>query len=430
MQRRIRRIETQVALAPLAASLALVAALLPAAAEAHPAAIKPVSPAAAVAALGDADRLQSGLYRVTPAVGPPVLSHGPDPVSDYLPRMAGSSAERAPSCAADHYQHVLVGHLAGAPDRLAAVGDGVRRSVRRIDAVVNEASLASGGPTADLRVLCDARGQIRLDSFAARSSSYEDVVAGARAAGFAEPGANYTIFFDAPAIGSWCGMASFESDERLAADNANNSGGGYAVAYQPCWDSLAPLHEIAHNQGAVQRGAPNSTGTGGHCNQLLDVVCFAPDGGDKNQVSTSVCLGEQRFDCGDDDYFDSAPEPGEYLASHWNLGSALNRFIDFGVGGDYVPAAGCRQAECAIRLPLGSLAEVTIEAPAANTLYRIRVPRRSPDLRVRAALTDDLELRIRRRRPPATSTPPCPARGCHVSAPRQGTWYVSVGPLP
>jgi alpha-tubulin suppressor-like RCC1 family protein len=36
------------------------------------------------------------------------------------------------------------------------------------------------------------------------------------------------------------------------------------------------------------------------------------------------------YDCGHDDYFDAAPEPGEYLASHWNVGSTLNRFIAFG----------------------------------------------------------------------------------------------------
>jgi hypothetical protein len=37
------------------------------------------------------------------------------------------------------------------------------------------------------------------------------------------------------------------------------------------------------------------------------------------------------FDCGWDTYFDSSPEAGEYLASSWNIGSSVNRFIHFGV---------------------------------------------------------------------------------------------------
>jgi hypothetical protein len=32
------------------------------------------------------------------------------------------------------------------------------------------------------------------------------------------------------------------------------------------------MHESAHNQGAVQYGAPNSTGTGGHCYDELDAM--------------------------------------------------------------------------------------------------------------------------------------------------------------
>ena len=66
-------------------------------------------------------------------------------------------------------------------------------------------------------------------------------------------------------------------------------------------------------------------------------MCYSPDGGDRNQGGMLLAAPESpRFDCDFDDYFDSAPEPGEYSDSHWNLGSPLNRFIAF--GGPAAPA--------------------------------------------------------------------------------------------
>lgn len=199
--------------------------------------------------------------------------------------------------------------------------------------MLNQDSLESGGPTADYKVLCDEADEIRVDSFTAAGSSFEEVVEGARAAGFDDPDIDYTIFFEARIRGV-CGVASYYEDERLTAANASNGGGGYAIAYDGCWFNSAPMHENGHNQGAVQAGAPHSTGTGGHCNDGRDVMCYSPDGGDINQGGTiELCADRVHFDCGYDTYFDSAPETAEYLASHWNIGSSLNRFISFGEGG-------------------------------------------------------------------------------------------------
>ncbi|MGH2950454.1 MAG: hypothetical protein ACRDKX_00210, partial [Solirubrobacterales bacterium] len=133
--------------------------------------------------------------------------------------------------------------------------------------------------------------------------------------------------------GDGCGTSSFRSDRRLAEENANRDGGAYAVIYGNCRGSAeVVLHEIAHMQGAVQYSAPYSTGSGRHCWDELDVLCYAPDGGDLHQSGVlSRCLAIS-FDCGHDTYFDAATEPGEYLADHWNLGSPLNRFLNFSLG--------------------------------------------------------------------------------------------------
>ncbi len=51
-------------------------------------------------------------------------------------------------------------------------------------------------------------------------------------------------------------------------------------------------------------------------------MCYAEDGSARSQMITD-CAGlpgaiPQNYDCGRDDYFNPAPAPGSYLATHWN----------------------------------------------------------------------------------------------------------------
>lgn len=390
----------------------------------HQADPRPVSPAAAEAALGaGADRLDGGLYRVEPARGAALLTHGPDAAADYLPSLRRAAPGRDAVCADEWHTQVLVARPAGAPDRAGVVAPLVRESIRRANGVLASAAVSSGGPAADLRVACDAAGQISIGSFVASSPAFADVVAGARAAGFARDTANYAIFFDAPADGGFCGMGSYAVDDRPIAANRNNDGGAYAVTYQPCWDSLAVLHEIAHNQGAVQPEAPNSTGSGGHCNQLLDVVCVVPDGGDRNQVVSLACPVDVQLDCGGDDYFDTAPEPEEYLASHWNMGSSLNRFL--ALGGAPLAAPPCAARACATPLSLGVPIAGSV-GPGETALYRLGLRRDRPRLRVALAATAGLELRLRRGALPRAGGRGCTGGVCRIARPKRGRWFASV----
>lgn len=284
----------------------------------------------------DAEANKDDLYRIPTEEGPDLLTHGPDLQLDAPEeRNDGFSAgdpERPPVCATDHYQQILYGHPATAPDRLASVAGSLRSEMLRANALLNQSSLDSGGPTADYKMLCGTGGQIDIQSFTAAGSSFTQVVTGAQAAGFDDPNVDYTIFYDDPASNA-CGVGSYYNDDRLIAGNRSNSGGGYGVTYSSCWYGTTPMHENGHNEGAVQNGAPYSTGTGGHCWDEEDVMCYAPDGGDLHQEGTiERCTDKVYFDCGFDTYFDSAPEAGEYLASHWNIGSSLNRFIVFGSG--------------------------------------------------------------------------------------------------
>ena len=160
-----------------------------------------------------------------------------------------------------------------------------------------------------------------MKQFTASGTSFSQVVSSAQSAGYENSQRNYVVFLDSSGGGA-CGVGSLYFSNSPGLSNPHNTNGGYAVIYKGCWNGTTFMHEVGHNRGAVQPAAPNSTGNGAHCNDGHDVMCYAPDGGDLRQFMTYPCPSMTLFDCGYNDYFDAAPEPGEYLASHWNLGTA------------------------------------------------------------------------------------------------------------
>jgi hypothetical protein len=115
--------------------------------------------------------------------------------------------------------------------------------------------------------------------------------------------------------------------------NAANRGGNLAVVFGPDralppqdadgFESRMFLHELLHTLGAVQEGAPHAT-VGGHCYDGSDVLCYRDNTARSALYTERACdaiggaIG-QPLDCGGDDYFNPAPEPGSYLARHWNV---------------------------------------------------------------------------------------------------------------
>ncbi len=301
----------------------------------------------------------SGLYRVRLQDGDTVLTHGPDPKAEFAgpaETFSPGDPERPPACATDYYQHVIYAYVIGQPDRSSQVVSEIQTAMRQADAALNTNSLLSGGPTADYKVLCDPGGQIKVDTLMVTPSTtsiFSDTVSAAEAVGFDARSQDYTIFLDATDP-SACGLGTLIPDETLSADNHSNnptglshSYSGYAVIFRDCWGAHVVMHENGHNEGAVQYGAPHSTGNGGHCYDEQDIMCYSPDGGDLNQGGTALlCNDLEHFDCGYDDYFDSAPEPGEWLSSHWNIGSSLNHFIAFGGGAQGLPPKASFTQSC------------------------------------------------------------------------------------
>ena len=91
--------------------------------------------------------------------------------------------------------------------------------------------------------------------------------------------------------------------------------------------------------GAVQQGAPNSTGAGGHCTDGLDIMCYADGSALGASYAATSCLDRDHFDCNHDSYFNPVPAGGSYLASNWNIAHANNTWIQVrGANGNDVTA--------------------------------------------------------------------------------------------
>jgi hypothetical protein len=135
----------------------------------------------------------------------------------------------------------------------------------------------------------------------------------------------------------FCGVATVKPDDRPSQDNANNGNGQPGMVGRidrGCWGTVNPsieAHELVHILGGSQASAPNANDNA-HCTDDADLLCYDDDGvpdglvwAHGHQVPLrSVCgdAHERLLDCGDDDYFHTDPEPGSYLATHWNVAAS------------------------------------------------------------------------------------------------------------
>ncbi|GHC40061.1 hypothetical protein GCM10010507_12630 [Streptomyces cinnamoneus] len=147
------------------------------------------------------------------------------------------------------------------------------------------------------------------------------------AKGFNRRDRKYMIFADAQV---YCGIGTFNGDERPGPDNLSNFGPSYGRTDSGCWGGSTPAHELGHNLGAVNNSAPH-TSKAAHCVDEWDIMCYS----DAPYYPTmqTICpdrANDDRLDCGHDDYFHTNPKPGSYLATHWNI--ANNRFLIAGGG--------------------------------------------------------------------------------------------------
>lgn len=214
-------------------------------------------------------------------------------------------------------------YVAGHANRITAVRGAIRAAIEEANDVVFRSAQQTGGKRW-LRVLTDASCRpivrvLRLSPTAARS--FGATITAATAAGLNSAHRKYVLFVDANDL---CGIATLRYDAQPSRMNVNNIGPSWARVDRGCWAGLATAHEIFHTLGAVQTEAPHFDGTG-HCTDDRDLMCYQNVGGKRVVIRCTAGADDGRLDCGKDDYFNTAPRAGTYLARHWN--TAMSSFL-------------------------------------------------------------------------------------------------------
>ncbi len=208
------------------------------------------------------------------------------------------------------------------PDRFNEVLSLVRTSAGYADEVYSESAAQTGG-VRHLRWVTDANCMLDVqkvilspagdDTFAATRTEVRD-------AGMLDANRKYVIWTDAAV---YCGIATIPEDDSDSALNVSNSMTNYARIDTRCWNFVNSIeaHEITHMLGGVQLSAPHSNGAW-HCTDDADLLCYDDGSG---TPTTAVCEAPQEafLDCNKDDYFNTAPEPGSYLDTHWNVADSI-----------------------------------------------------------------------------------------------------------
>ncbi|MFI5909019.1 ricin-type beta-trefoil lectin domain protein [Dactylosporangium sp. NPDC051541] len=195
-----------------------------------------------------------------------------------------------------------------------------------VDTIYNASAQETGGErhvrfvtTADCKV--DVR-EVELP--AGGLATFDATINGLKALGYNRTDRKYMIFGDSKV---YCGIGTWAGDTQAGVNNRSNGGPGYGRSDSGCWAASVAAHELGHNLGAVNNNAPNSS-KHGHCVDENDLMCYEDaDGvvmqfkcGTKTERSHDV-----RLDCNHDDYYNTNPSPGSYLANNWNV--ANNQFL-------------------------------------------------------------------------------------------------------
>lgn len=218
---------------------------------------------------------------------------------------------------------VVYAHGPGA-NRFAEYLPSFKKWAHDSDVIYNASATETGG-VRHIRYVTESDCTVAVLNLEVPASAMQDFSATNQA--LAAQGLNrrdrkYMIFADSNV---YCGIGSFAGDERPGPENSSNFGPSYGRTDSGCWGGSTPAHELGHNLGAVNNSAPH-TSRGGHCVDEWDIMCYSDTPYyPQMQIHCPDRSSDDRLDCNHDDYFNTNPQPGSYLTTHWNI--ANNQFL-------------------------------------------------------------------------------------------------------
>jgi hypothetical protein len=272
-----------------------------------------------------------------------LCTHGPDPAPSAfaLDRADDSSSAlevdqvAAPIvCESDGETgfrvQVLYVRGSSSPALSAGLLANIRTRVGEMDQIFHGSAVENGNPPRNLRFVQDPASpcQVGVADVVVTTSALNDfdtMIAQLADKGYDEAERIYLSFVNAD---EYCGIGTlWNDDDPDGSANWNNFGPSYSRVDNGCWAGWVAAHEVMHNLGGVQLTAKNSSG-GFHCIDEYDIMCYSDAGEGVPQmqdVCKDVALNTTRFDCNDDDYYNTNPAPGSDLTKYWN--PANNRFL-------------------------------------------------------------------------------------------------------
>jgi len=231
---------------------------------------------------------------------------------------------------------VMYVHEVGTPSRYAQYLESFRTWTAGVDALYAASAQQTGG-TRHVRFVTTADCKVPVEEVEVPAGSLADFnrnITAVQSLGYNRGDRKYLMFVDSKV---YCGIGTMFGDDRTGANNHNNGGSSYARADAGCWTAGVAAHELGHNLGAVQGSAPHAT-RNGHCWDDQDLMCYN-DGGVPNPPGGMQLLcpnaDANQVDCNHDDYYNTNPPAGSYLATHWNV--AENDFLIKDGGGTTPP---------------------------------------------------------------------------------------------
>jgi hypothetical protein len=271
-----------------------------------------------------------------------LCTHGPDPGPAGTAVAQPSASELAPgssqattpiTCVPDAEDGFRVQVLYVRGSASPPLSDGLRADIRGwvgdMDQIY-QASATETGPARNVRFVQNPDGPClpAVDDVVVTTSALNDfdtMIAQLENKGYDRADRIYLSFVNA---NEYCGIGTLWNDnDPDGTVNWNNFGPSYSRVDAGCWAGWVAAHEVMHNLGGVQLQAKNSSG-GFHCIDEYDIMCYSDAGRGLPPMRVDcddVDLNTTRFDCNDDDYYNTDPDPGSYLDTHWN--PADNRFL-------------------------------------------------------------------------------------------------------